>query len=60
MKFLDYKNKKKLTLDEMSKMFEVSIATVHNWISGKTRPRRRKAMEIMKLTKGEICPKDLM
>lgn len=45
----DFKASKGLTYNEMSEMFSVSLGTVVNWISGKSKPGKRTQVRILNL-----------
>lgn len=45
----DFKSSRGLTYNEMSEIFSVSLGTVVNWISGKSKPGKRTQVRIINL-----------
>ncbi len=59
MKLKDYLNVHNLTYQAFALMLKVDPSTVHNWVTGKKKPREKKARQIFERTKGAVSFEDL-
>jgi DNA-binding transcriptional regulator YdaS (Cro superfamily) len=59
MTFEEYKSKYNLGNSQLARLLKTSPSCIHHWIIGYSKPNSKNAINIYRITKGEITLEDM-